>query len=140
MDDIDKRLLLLLSRDARASAVDLARTLSVSRGTIQNRIDRMTQQGVIEKFTVEIGAGENENQISAFALIHLNADDDTVVKASLRRVEEVTQVSTISGAFDLVIELRCTSLAQLDTVLDVIRKMPDVADTQSHIRLRTWSN
>lgn len=140
MDDIDKRLLLLLSRDARASAVDLARTLSVSRGTIQNRIDKMTQQGVIEKFTVVIGAGENENQISAFALIHLNADDDTVVKASLRRVEEVTQVSTISGAFDLAIELRCTSLAQLDTVLDVIRKMPDVADTQSHIRLRTWSN
>lgn len=130
----------MLTRDARASAADLARALSVSRGTVQNRIDKMTRQGVIEKFTVEIGVGETENQISAFALIHLNADDDTVIKAALRRIEEVTQVSTLSGAFDLVVELRCASLARLDTVLDIIRKMPDVANTQSHIRLRTWNN
>ncbi len=140
LDDIDKRLLLLLTRDARASAADLARALSVSRGTVQNRIDKLTRQGVIEKFTVEIGVGDTENQISAFALIHLKADDDTVIKASLRRIEDVTQVSTLSGTFDLVVELRCASLARLDTVLDAIRKLPDVADTQSHIRLRTWNN
>lgn len=140
MDDIDRRLLLLLTRDARASAADLARALSVSRGTIQNRIDKMMQKGVIENFTVVTGTGERESQISAFALIHLNADDDSVVKASLRRIEEVTQVSTLSGTFDLVIELRCASLERLDAVLDVVRKMPDVADTQSHIRLRTWQN
>lgn len=140
LDEIDKRLLLLLTRDARASAADLARVMSVSRGTIQNRIDKMMRQGVIDKFTVEIGKGETEHQISAFALIHLNADDDTVIKAALRRIEEVTQVSTLSGTFDLVVELRCGSLAGLDTVLDIIRKMPDVADTQSHIRLRTWNH
>ncbi|MFV1844101.1 MULTISPECIES: Lrp/AsnC family transcriptional regulator [unclassified Phaeobacter] len=140
MDDIDRRLLLLLTRDARASAADLARALSVSRGTVQNRIDRMMQKGVIENFTVTTGTGDRESQISAFALIHLNADDDSVVKASLRRIEEVTQVSTLSGTFDLVIELRCASLERLDAVLDVVRKMPDVAGTQSHIRLRTWRN
>lgn len=140
LDDIDKRLLLLLTRDARASAADLARALSVSRGTVQNRIDKLMRQGVIGKFTVEIGVGDTENQISAFALIHLKADDETVIKASLRRIEDVTQVSTLSGTFDLVVELRCASLARLDTVLDTIRKLPDVADTQSHIRLRTWNN
>lgn len=140
MDDIDKRLLLLLTRDARASAADLARALSVSRGTVQNRIDRMVRQRIIENFTVEIGTGEKENQISAFALIHLCANGDDVVKAALRRIEEVTQVSTLNGSFDLVIELRCASLARLDAVMDLVRKMPDVANTQSHIRLRTWAN
>lgn len=140
MDDIDKHLLLLLTRDARCSAVDLARALSVSRGTVQNRIEKLVRQGVIEKFTVELGSGEKDHQISAFALIQLKADDDAIVKTSLRRVEEVTNISTLSGTFDLVIEIRCASLARLDTVLDIIRSMPDVADTQSHIRLRTWSN
>ena len=140
MDDIDRRLLLLLTRDARASAADLARALSVSRGTVQNRIDKLIHLRVIEKFTIEVGSGEKDNQISAFALIQLKADDDTVVKASLHRLEEVSQVSTLSGTFDLVIELRCASLARLDAVLDQVRAMPDVADTQSHIRLRTWNN
>lgn len=140
MDELDKKLLLLLTKDARAPAADLARALNVSRGTIQNRIDKMTHLGVIERFTIEFGKGETGSQVSAFALIHLNADDDAVVKASLRRIEEVTQISTLSGAFDLVIELRCASLERLDIVLDQIRKMPDVADTQSHIRLRSWKN
>lgn len=139
MDDIDRRLLLLLTKDARASAADLGRALKVSRGTINNRIEKMMRVGIIERFSVDIGRGEKESQISAFALVHLNADDDSVVKSSLRRIEEVTEVSTLSGAFDLVIELRCASLDRLDTVLDKIRKLPDVADTQSHIRLRSWN-
>ncbi|KEJ87868.1 Lrp/AsnC family transcriptional regulator [Sulfitobacter donghicola] len=138
MDDIDQQLLLLLTRDGRASAADLARELSVSRGTVQNRIDKLKREGVIEKFTVELGRGEREHQISAFALIRGNADDDRRILASLRRIKEITQVSTISGTFDLVVELRCSSLARLDEVLDSVRSLPDVADTQSHIRLRTW--
>jgi len=140
MDDIDRELLLLLTRDARASAADLARTLSVSRGTVQNRVEKLVAQGIIEKFTIELGSGEKDHQVSAFALIHLKADDDSVFKAALRRIKEVTQVSTLSGSFDLVVELRCGSLAKLDETLDLIRAMPDVADTQSHIRLRTWMN
>ncbi|MEL6523732.1 MAG: Lrp/AsnC family transcriptional regulator [Pseudomonadota bacterium] len=138
MDEIDRKLLLLLSKDARASASDLAKALSVSRGTVQNRIDKLKHQGVIEKFTIELGSGESQTQVSAFVLVHLNANDDSVVRAALRRIDEISQVSTLSGAFDLAIELRCASLERLDTVLDMIRSMPDVADTQSHIRLRTW--
>ena len=99
MDEIDKRLILLLTRDGRASAADLARALSVSRGTIQNRIDKLSSSGVIEKFTVELGQGERENQVSAFTLMKLNvASDDSVVRASLKRTKEITQVSTLSGS------------------------------------------
>jgi len=36
-------------------------------------------------------------------------------------VEEITQVSTLSGMFDLVIELRCASLARLDVILDMVK-------------------
>lgn len=61
------------------------------------------------------------------------------MRAALRRIDEITQVSSLGGAFDLAVELRCTSLARLDVVLDMVRSLPDVADTQSHIRLRTWS-
>ncbi len=140
MDDIDHQLLLLLAKNARASAAELAREVSVSRGTVQNRIDKLVQQGVIESFTVELGSGEKESQVRAFALIHLKAEDEGVVRASLKRVREITQISTLSGSFDLVVEIRCPSLARLDQVLDAVRRLPDVADTQSHIRLRTWKN
>ncbi|MEM6988651.1 MAG: Lrp/AsnC ligand binding domain-containing protein [Pseudomonadota bacterium] len=51
----------------------------------------------------------------------------------------MTDIHTLSGAFDLVVDLRVASLAALDQVLDRIRVLPDVAETQSHIRLTSVS-
>ena len=49
MDNLDHKLLHLLTKDARASVTDLARALGVSRGTVQNRIDRLLHTKVIHQ-------------------------------------------------------------------------------------------
>lgn len=139
MDDLDYKLLGLLTNDARASVSDLANELGVSRGTVQNRIDRMKRDKVIHRFTVQMGSDEEDHQISAFTLIKLNADDGKVAIASLKRIDGVLDISTLSGAFDLVVELRTSSLKRLDGILDRIRSIKDVSETQSHIRLATVS-
>lgn len=135
MDDLDHQLLQLLTKDARTSATVLAQRLGVSRGTIQNRIDRLQHQGVIKRFTVELSAGEEDLQVSAFTLIRLKADDGKATIQSLRRISAILEIHTLSGSFDLVAEVRAASLSKLDGVLDRIRALPEVAETQSHIRL-----
>lgn len=137
MDDLDHKLLLLLTKDARASVTDLARDLGVSRGTVQNRIDKLLHLKVIHRFTVELGSSEDDHQVSAFTLIRLKADDGRVTQASLRRMEAVMDIHTLSGNFDIVVEIRTSSLKRLDGILDQVRALPDVAETQSHIRLST---
>lgn len=139
MDNLDHRLLHLLTKDARAKVTDLAHALNVSRGTIQNRIERLLHTKVIHRFTVERGASDDDHQISAFTLIRLKADDARVTLASLRRIEAIIDIHTLSGNFDIVLELRTASLKRLDGVLDQIRALPDVAETQSHIRLSAAS-
>jgi DNA-binding Lrp family transcriptional regulator len=54
MDDTDRRLIALLRENARLPVATLARLLKVSRGTVQNRIDRLTTDGVIGGFTVRV--------------------------------------------------------------------------------------
>ena len=137
MDDLDQRLLALLTRDARTSTTELARALDVSRGTVQNRIGRLLARRVIHRFTIELGPSEEDHQISAFALIRLDASDGKVAIAALRRIDSIIDISTLSGAFDLVADIRTSSLKRLDGILDRIRAIPDVAETQSHIRLST---
>ena len=139
MDQLDDRLLLLLQKDGRASATVLAEALGVSRGTVQNRIDKLLKTGVIKNFSVELGQSEQDHQVNAFTMVKLRTEGDEAFKAALRRIEEVTEIATLSGHFDIVIEIRCGSLKRLDLLLDKIRLLPDVADTQSHIRLRTIS-
>ena len=135
MDDLDHKLLHLLTKDARASATDLAQTLKVSRGTIQNRIDKLLHTNVINRFTVELGQSEEDHQISALTLIRLKADDGRATVVSLKRIEAIKDIHTLSGNFDIVVELRTSSLKRLDGILDQIRALPEVAETQSQIRL-----
>jgi DNA-binding Lrp family transcriptional regulator len=137
MDDFDNRLLYLLTTDARASVTDLAGILGVSHGTVQNRIDKLVHTNVIHRFTVELGQSDDDHQISAFTLIKLKADDGRVTQVQLRRIDAITDIHTLSGNFGIVVEIRTSSLKRLDHILDQIRALPDVAETQSHIRLST---
>jgi hypothetical protein len=47
LDDTDRRLIQLLRADARLPAATLAKHLGVSRGTVQNRIERLRSAGVL---------------------------------------------------------------------------------------------
>ncbi|PJN95603.1 AsnC family transcriptional regulator, partial [Amaricoccus sp. HAR-UPW-R2A-40] len=54
LDETDHRLLALLRQDGRMSTTLLARHLGVSRGTVQNRIDRLREAGVLLGFTIRL--------------------------------------------------------------------------------------
>ncbi len=135
MDELDNRLLHLLTKDARASVTELAGMLGVSRGTVQNRIDKLVHTKVIHRFTIELGQSEDDHQISAFTLIKLTADEGRITLAHLRRIDAISDIHTLSGNFDIVVEIRTSSLKRLDRILDQIRALPGVAETESQIRL-----
>ncbi|MDA4844543.1 Lrp/AsnC family transcriptional regulator [Hoeflea poritis] len=135
MDDTDRGLLRILMRDGRRSVSDLASDLGVSRATVQNRIARMTDRGTIAKFTVELGPDDEEAVISAFCLLKLIANDTRPTAAALRKIEGTGDIHSLSGSFDLIVEIRTHSLKKLDEILDDIRRVPDVAETVSSLRL-----
>ena len=54
LDDTDRRLIQLLRADARLPAATLAKHLGVSRGTVQNRIERLRSAGILLGFTVRL--------------------------------------------------------------------------------------
>ncbi len=135
MDEIDHALLRLLKSDARAPLSQMAAKIGVSRGTVRNRIERLVNQKVIERFTVKLADADIESDIIAFALIRLHANDGRRTLIALRKISSITAIHTLSGPYDLVAELSVSSLKQLDHVLDDIRNIPDVAETQSHIKL-----
>jgi len=59
MEDLtnsDQRLIVALRHNSRASITDLANELSVSRATVQSRLDRLVNTGVIERFTIDLGS------------------------------------------------------------------------------------
>jgi DNA-binding Lrp family transcriptional regulator len=135
LDRTDQELLLLLSDNARRPAADLARRLRISRATVQSRIARLVDLGIIRRFTVDLGAQEAERLIEAFVLVRLTAKDSAPTINAIRKIEAVASIHTLSGRFDLIADIRVRTMGELDAALLAIRKLPDVVETESSVRM-----
>ena len=89
LDDIDRRLIGLLRDDSRLPSATLARQLGVSRGTVQNRIDRLVAGGVLLGFTVRLAGDADGAAVRAMMAIEVRSADTRAVVTALRRMPEV---------------------------------------------------
>ena len=136
MDDLDTRLIGLLRDNARTPVATLAKVLAVSRGTVQNRIDRLLAERVLLGFTVRTSPEAASRRIRAVTTIRTEGDADPVLKA-LRGYPEVHALHTTNGRWDIVAELATDTLQEFDEVLRRIGKVRGVANTETSLLLST---
>lgn len=136
-DDLDRRLIALLRADSRTPAASLAKTLKVSRGTIQNRIERLVSRGVIQGFTIRTRPDADTSRVRAVMTIAIEGERSRHVVQALKGFPEVAAVHTTNGRWDLVAELDVDTLAAFSQVLDRIREIEGIASTETSILLAT---
>jgi DNA-binding Lrp family transcriptional regulator len=137
IDATDRALIALLRANAREPVASLAQTLKLSRGTVQNRIDRMTAAGVIQGFTVRTLPDAEGERVRAVMTIAIEGERSGVVLKALRGFPEVAAVHTTNGRWDLVAELNTESLAAFSRTLDAIRMIDGIASTETSLLLAT---
>jgi len=124
--------------DSRAPVATLAARLKVSRGTVQNRIDRMMRPGgAIQGFTVRTRPEMEESRIRAIMGIAIEGERSAAVIKALRGLPEVDKVHTTNGRWDLIAELDTATLAEFSRTLDQIRMIEGIASTETSILLAT---
>ena len=137
MDALDRELIALLRADSRKPAAALAQALRVSRGTVQNRIDRLVREGVIQGFTVKTRPDIDANRVRAVMSIAIEGERSGAVVRALRGLPEVAAIHTTNGRWDLVAELDVATLAEFSQSLDRIRQIEGIASTETSILLAT---
>lgn len=136
-DELDRKLLAELRADARRPAAALAKTLRVSRGTVQNRIARLQATGVIQGFTVRTKPELEANRVRAIMCIAIEGERSGAVIKALRGFPEVEKIHTTNGRWDLVAELDTATLADFSRTLDEIRLIDGIAASETSILLAT---
>jgi DNA-binding Lrp family transcriptional regulator len=135
LDDLDRRLIALLREDARLPGATLARRLGVSRGTVQNRIERLRAAGVLLGFTARLRGDAEGAPVRAVMSIEVRSADTRAVVAALRRMPDVGRVHSTNGRWDLVAEINAADLGALDRALGEIRALKPVANSETSILL-----
>ncbi|MBK9348389.1 MAG: Lrp/AsnC family transcriptional regulator [Burkholderiales bacterium] len=138
MDETDHHLLSLLRQDARLSVAALAQKLDVSRGTVSNRIRRLEDEGVIVGYTVRLRPDVQHNAIKAWMSIAVEGNQTRTVIANLLGEPGVASLHDTNGRWDLLAELRAASLQELAKVLERIRLLKGISNTETSIHLETF--
>ena len=137
MDQLDQRLIACLRQDARTPTTSLARTLNVSRATVQNRIDRLKATGVLLGFTVRLQAQAEDQPVRAVTSIEVEGARSASVLRALQGIAAVEAVHTTNGRWDLVAELGAPDLAAFSQALDAIRDIDGISATETSLLLKT---
>ena len=138
MDDTDRQLIAQLRRDARTSIAALASRLKVSRGTVTNRIKRLEDDGTIVGYTVRVRPDVQQSVIKAWMSIAVDGNQTRVVIASLLGEPNVATLHDTNGRWDLLAELRAENLQELAKVLERIRLVKGISNTETSIHLETY--
>jgi DNA-binding Lrp family transcriptional regulator len=138
MDDTDRELIALLRKDARLSVATLAAKLRVSRGTVTNRLRKLEDEHLIVGYTVRLRPDAEPNQIRAWMGVLVEGNQTRAVMSALLGEPGVAALHDTNGRWDLLAELRAESNAELSAVLERVRLIKGIANTETSILLATY--
>ncbi|MGK0459929.1 MAG: DNA-binding Lrp family transcriptional regulator [Candidatus Azotimanducaceae bacterium] len=137
MNSTDEKLLSLLLDNGRESTSALARKLSISRSTVQSKIKRLEESGVIQGYSAQLGDDYANKLVSAHVLITVHQKQTAQTNLKLSAIPQIRALFAISGDYDLIAVVRTETTEQLSSILDDIGNLEGVERTNSSLILET---
>ncbi|MHC4448250.1 MAG: Lrp/AsnC family transcriptional regulator [Planctomycetota bacterium] len=134
LDEIDKAIIRELQADGRMAYTRLAPAVGLSQAATRQRVQRLLESGVMQIVAV---TDPLKLGFKVQAIVGVCADGD--VKALARRVgrlPEVDYLVTTAGRFDLLMEVICEDVDELERLLNErLRRLPGVRSLESFVFL-----
>lgn len=137
LDELDARLLLLLTDEPRLGVLECSRRLGVARGTVQARLDRLVAKGVLTGFPPALDLAAMGYGLTAFAVLEIAQGRRQEVSDGLAAINEVCEVHATTGQGDLFVRMVARSNADLQRVIDEMVDVPGVERLSTSIALST---
>lgn len=139
LDSLDRRILNILMKNARIPFLEVARKCGVSGAAIHQRVQKMTQDGVISgsQFNIDpTGAGFNT---CAFIGIQVNLTKETThneVFKKIMQIPEIVECHHITGKYSLLAKIYTRSNEHLKLILvEKIQSILEITNTETFISL-----
>jgi DNA-binding Lrp family transcriptional regulator len=132
MDDLDRQILDILRRDARTPYTEIAEQVGTSEGTVRNRVERLLEEGIIERFTVSTRTGNIKAMIEVSVKVNVHTTEISETMAEWDQVDFVWQVS---GEEDVVLVVDATDTQAVNQLITRAREMDEVENTKTRLIL-----
>lgn len=144
MDD-RRRVLDLLTEDARYTPEDIARQLDIDESAVEAHIESLENDGVVRGYTAVVDwTTFDDEQVEAMVELNVALDRETGYEDISRRIakfDEVTAFRLVSGDYDFALEVRADSMNEVSRfVSEEIAPVPEVTQTVTHYVMDTYKD
>jgi DNA-binding Lrp family transcriptional regulator len=137
IDEVDRRILILLHRDARMPNSALADAVGIAPSTCHGRVRRLHELGVIRGFYADIDPGAIGLSLQAMISVSLQANARAKIRSfiqQIRRKPQVMDVYFLAGADDFLLHVAARDTEDLRAfVVENLNADADVAGTQTSL-------
>ena len=142
IDSLDKKIIKLITQNARIPYLEVARECNVSGAAIHQRIQKLTKLGVITGSKFMIEPKKVGFRTTAYMGIFLEqASLYNSVFEELKKIPEITQCHFTTGNYSVFVKIFAHDNEHLKTILtDKIQIIPGVARTETFISLEVGFN
>ena len=142
IDNVDLKILSLLTEDAKMPYTEVAKKVFVSGGTVHVRMRKLEEMGIVQGTTLKMDYSKMGYDITAFLGIYLEKSSlyDSVIK-KLYNIPEIVKVHYTTGNYNIFVKLHCRDTNHLKDVLhDKIQKVEGIERTETIISLEESLN
>lgn len=134
-DELDRRIVEELMRNARDSGREIARKLKISTSTFIQRVERLEELGIIKGYSANL-------DFSKLGYDYMGIIEITIRKGALLEVQHkiagmpgVSAVYDITGGSDSIVLAKTKSRSDLSRLIKSILAIPEVERTNTHVIL-----
>jgi DNA-binding Lrp family transcriptional regulator len=127
-DNIDKKILELLSINSRISVREISKIIESSPATVSRRIRKLEEKGVIKGYVSIIEDEELGYDCRALLLIKVsgNSDPKKIIE-EMKDNERICNLYTTVGNYDIISTATCPRLDGLSDFVNLLRKIKGIA-------------
>ena len=140
MDDLDRKILTLLAKNARMPVKEIAEQVSLTSPAVSSRIHKLETDGIISGYTVTLNRPADRMYVDALISLSVapsKQDAFLELVELMKNSKEVLQCYHVTGAYTFLVKVSCGSMAQLEHLILQFQKL---GTTSTQIILSTPVN
>ncbi len=141
IDEIDRKIIGLLLQNGRIAHEEIAKRLNFSRPAIHQRVAKLTDKGIISKYTTEINWEKLGYAIDAFMMATVHTKDFNEMIDELINLETndwiIQNIYKITGKHCIMLRVKAKNSASISALHDKMLQIDGMVETNTMLVLHS---
>jgi len=137
MDNLDYKILDLLKKNSRIQISEISKSIKLSIPAVSERIRKLDEAGIIEKYTIKINREKTNSSLLAFIFVNIDKPEHiSGFRISIIKFSSVLECHHLAGEYDYMLKVALSDTKALEEFIsNKLKKITGVQKTNTIISL-----